>query len=71
MTCYMRHMDWLFDELGLESDKLNRRRVDTALRTVLGSAEDDHCPEVWAAYKALGDDDREALAPRVREALGL
>ncbi len=71
MTCYMRHMDWLFDELELESDKVNRRRVDTALRAILGSAEDDHCPEVWAAYKSLADGERAALVPRVREALGL
>ena len=70
MTCYMRHMGWLFDELGIESDKVNRRRVDTALREALGSAESDHCPEVWAAYKALGDGERAALVPRVREALG-
>jgi len=71
MTCYMRHMDWLFDELGIESDRLNRRRVDTALRQILGSAEGDHCPEVWAAYKALDADRRAGLVPQVREALGL
>ena len=71
MTCYMRHMDWLFDALGIESDKANRRRVDTALREVLGSAEGDHCPEVWAAYKALDDDEREALVPALRMALKL
>jgi hypothetical protein len=71
VTCYMRHMDWLFDELGIESDKLNRRRVDTALRALLGSAEGDHCPEVWAAYKALDDEERAALVPGVRETLGL
>ena len=71
MTCYMRHMGWLFDELGIESDRLNRRRVDTALRAILGSADDDHCPEVWAAYKALSDDQRATLVPQVRKTLGL
>jgi hypothetical protein len=69
MTCYMRHMDWLFEALPLADDKANRRRLDTALRRVLGSAEGDHCPEVWAAYKALADDERAALVPQVREAL--
>jgi hypothetical protein len=67
----MRHMDWLFDALGIESDKVHRRLVDTALREILGSAEGDHCPEVWAAYKALGDDGRAALVPQIREALHL
>jgi len=71
MTCYMRHMDWLFDELGLESDKDGKRRLDTALRAVLTTAPDAHCPEVWAAYKGLSDDDRTALVPQLRKALGL
>lgn len=71
MTCYMRHMQWLFDALGIESDKVHRRLVDTALRSVLGSAEDDHCPEVWAAYKALNEEARAALVPTLRETLGL
>ena len=71
MTCYMRHLDWLFLELDIESDKANRRRVDTALRALLGSAASDHCPEVWAAYKALSDDERAALVPRLRAVLGL
>ena len=71
MTCYMRHMDWLFQELGIASDKANRMRVDSALRQILGSAPDDHCPEVWAAYKVLDDDARAGLVPLVREELGL
>ena len=56
MTCYMRHMDWLFDGLALQSDKTNRRRVDTALRDLLGFDAEAHCPEIWAAIKALPDD---------------
>ncbi len=71
VTCYMRHMDWLFDALGIASDKANRRRVDSALRAELRSAEGDHCPEVWAAYKALNDDERAALVPALRAALKL
>jgi len=69
MTCYMRHMDWLFEALELESDTTNRRRVDTALRQVLAMPDDAHCPEIWAAVKVLSDDERAALVPRVRDAL--
>ena len=71
MTCYMRHMTWLFDALELSDDKANRRRLDTALRSVLATEVGAHCPEVWAAYKALPDDERVALVPDLREALGL
>lgn len=71
MTCYMRHLDWLFEALGLESDKDNRRRLDTALRSALSTAEDAHCPEIWAALKALSEDERAALVPRLRGSLEL
>jgi len=70
MTCYMRHMDWLFEGLGLPSDTANRRRVDAALREVLAMPEGARCPEIWAAVKAIPDDQRSSLVPRVRAALG-
>jgi hypothetical protein len=69
MTCYMRHMAWLFDALDLENDKAERKRVDAALREVLATPADAHCPEVWAAIKALSDAERDALVPRVGAAL--
>jgi hypothetical protein len=65
MTCYMRHMAWLFEALGLAYDAENRRRVDSALREVLAVGPDAHCPEIWAAVKTLDDADREALVPAV------
>jgi hypothetical protein len=70
MTCYQRHMTWLFDELGLAYEKLERRRVDAALREVLGLGPEQHCPEVWAAIKGIDDIERAALPGRVRDALG-
>ncbi|HSK48312.1 MAG TPA: hypothetical protein VLA05_09965 [Coriobacteriia bacterium] len=70
MTCYMRHMDWLFDELGIPSEKKSRKAVDQALRQVLDMPEDAHCPEIWAAIKALPPIERDALVPEVAERLG-
>ena len=69
MTCYMRHMDWMFDELAIPSDKKNRARVDGALRKVLDLGEDAHCPEIWAAIKGLSDTERFELVPQVAEVL--
>lgn len=51
MTCYQRHLSWLFDDLGLDYDKGQRARVDSALHEVLGLAPEARCPEVWAAVK--------------------
>jgi len=69
MTCYMRHMDWLFEGVGIESDTANRRRVDDALRAEFGMPEDAHCPQVWAAIKALDENGRVALIPAVKARL--
>ena len=70
MTCYQRHLGWLFDELALPYEATQRRRVDDALRVVLGIADEDHCPQVWAAIKALDEGQRAALAGRVAVVLG-
>lgn len=69
MTCYQRHLGYLFDTLGLEYDKANRARVDAAIREVLGVPEGAHCPEVWSAIKALAPDDRESLPGRLAAAM--
>ena len=50
-------------------DKECRARVDAVIRTVLGVPDGAHCPEVWAAVKALAPAERDDLARRVGEAL--
>jgi hypothetical protein len=67
LTCYQRHLESLFDTLGLSYDKENRARVDTAIREILDIGAEMHCPEVWAAIKALTPEDRDALPARVAE----
>ena len=70
MTCYMRHLTDVFEALELEYDAANRKRLDAALRPLLGLGTEPHCPEVWAAYKALSDEERLSLVPGLRETLG-
>lgn len=71
MTCYMRHMHWLFDALELDyADADNRKRVDQAIRDELAVPTGAHCPEVWSAVKGLDDDAKSALAPAVGRRLG-
>jgi len=69
VTCYMGHMQWMFDALGIPDDKKNRKRVDAAIRQALAMDEGAHCPEIWAAIKALSPDERDALVPKVGDAL--
>jgi len=69
MTCYQRHMGWLFDALELPYEKAERRQVDDALRIVLQVPEGSHCPEVWSAIKALSEEQRVGLPAEVSAVL--
>ena len=69
MTCYMRHMGWLFEALELPNDKPERKLVDGALRVVLEMPQGAHCPEIWSAIKALSDQQRAGLPAEVSAAL--
>jgi len=71
VSCYLRNMHSLFETLGLEYDKPNRKRVDGAIRTIIQAPTEAHCPEVWAAIKGMSDTERGELPTRVAEALGL
>jgi hypothetical protein len=65
VSCYMRHMEWVLDALGLENDKANRKLVDNTIRDVLGFGEGSHCPEVWAAIKALPEAEKANLPAEI------
>ena len=69
MTCYMRHMHWLFEAVETAYDADGRKRMDAALRRVLGFGPQQHCPEIWAAVKALSPERRSSLVGEVRQAL--
>ena len=69
MTCYQRHLRPLFDTLGLEYEAQSRKRVDAAIRRILGLSEDAKCPQIWSALKALPPEEFESLASRVSESL--
>lgn len=69
MTCYTRHLSWLFDALGLAETPENSRRLDEALRGVLGLPETATCPEVWAEVKQIDGDGWAELEPDLLAAL--
>lgn len=60
MSCYLRHLKHFFGELNLEYDKANRKKVDQAVRLVVGVTE-GHCPEVWKEVKAWRTEGKEQL----------
>lgn len=69
MTCYMRHMGWMFDALDLENDAGNRHRLDRAIKNALEMEPDAPCTEVWTYLKALSDEERFELLDTVEKGL--
>lgn len=69
VTCYMRHMGWLFDALDLENDAGNRHRLDRAVKAALELEDAAPCSVVWAYVKALSDEERFSLIDAVERHL--
>ena len=66
MTCYQRHMHWLFEALDLPYEKDERRAVDVAIKEAVGVPADTPCNELWLEHlKPMDDNDRMALVSRV------
>jgi hypothetical protein len=50
MSCYFRHMKDIFEGLGIEVTKENKKRLDAALHKIAGVGYKD-CPGAWRALK--------------------
>lgn len=52
MSCYLRHLKPFLGELGIQpANKEERKRVDQAVRAVVGMENEQKCPEVWKVVK--------------------
>jgi hypothetical protein len=51
MSCYTRHLSDVFEALGKENNKDNRKMMDKCGPKVLET--DKSCPEVWKQLKAI------------------
>ena len=51
MSCYLRHLDGVFQEAGIVVTKDNRRQVDEAIHHIMAVAYKD-CPQTWKQVKA-------------------
>lgn len=69
MTCYMKHLGWLFRVLELENDAGNRHRLDRAIKAALGLPPDAPCEEVKAYLSALSGEERFGLIDTLERSL--
>ena len=69
MTCYLRHMGWMFRVLEIENDAGNRHRLDRAIKTALELPADAPCDEVEAYLEALSGEERFELIDELERQL--
>jgi hypothetical protein len=63
MSCYLRHLKPFLGELGIQpATKEDRRRVDMAVRSVVGKENGEKCPEVWKEVKIWLQDEEKKQA---------
>ncbi len=61
-------MQDVFDDIGIEVTKENKKEVDLVIHQMLGVAYKD-CPSAWRAIKARRADDDEAFMLELKSAL--
>lgn len=72
MSCYLRHLNDLLDEAGVEVTPGNKRQIDQAIHKIVGVEYKD-CPVAWKAIKqqAIGDEQkRRDFIQKLKTAIG-
>jgi predicted Fe-Mo cluster-binding NifX family protein len=65
MSCYIRHLDEVLKEAGIEVTKENSKKVDEAIHRVV-EVEYKNCPDTWKAVKDQLVNDRGSFIEKVR-----
>ncbi len=68
MTCYFRHLDDFFAEIGIEITKENKLEIDTAIHEIVG-VEYKNCSKAWKLVKTIIAQDRANFIQALRSKL--
>jgi len=52
MSCYFRHMNDVFNELGIEITKDNKKDIDKAIHKIV-DVNYKNCPDTWKKVKEI------------------
>lgn len=72
MSCYLRHLNEIFDEVGIAVTSGNKKQIDQAIHQIVGVDYKD-CPQAWKKLKQqiTGDKKkRQELIKKLKAALG-
>jgi len=70
LTCYLRNITRLFEKIGVEVTKENRREIDRQIHELLGVDYKD-CSTTWKAVKQRIEDDEAEFVSSLKKALSL
>jgi len=70
MTCYFRHLQDVFEKIGVKVTKENKRQIDQIIHNVVG-VKYKNCPVAWKEVKKRIVEDEEAFISQLRSALKL
>ncbi|MHA1959576.1 MAG: hypothetical protein ACW99U_05065 [Candidatus Thorarchaeota archaeon] len=65
MTCYFRHIKRIFEEIGFEVTKENKREVDKNLHRLVGIEYKD-CSSVWKEVKKRMAEDEDSFVSSLK-----
>jgi hypothetical protein len=68
MTCYFRHIKGIFEEIGIEVTKDNKRDIDKEIHRLVGIEYKD-CPSVWKEFKKRMAEDEEGFLSSLEQAM--
>ena len=66
VTCYFRHLGEIFKKAGIEVAKQNKRRLDEAIRDIVG-VKYENCPATWREVKKRLAEDEERFVSDLKE----
>lgn len=68
MTCYFRHIQYLFEKAGIEVTKENRREIDKIIHNIVG-VEYKNCPATWREVKQRITEDENTFVSELKQAV--
>lgn len=68
MTCYFRHMKPIFNKIGLEVTKENKKEIDKAIHDIVG-VEYKNCSATWREVKKRISEDEESFTSKLKESI--
>ena len=68
MTCYFRHLKRVFEKVGIEVTKENKREIDKVIHGIV-RVEYKSCPAAWKEVKKRLVEGEEGFVSKLKEAL--